>query len=126
MNHISKNNMANFIKLTDIKFFTTTSVKESVYKYWDVAEKKMVVSREWKPGFKKMWTLITDKGQLDVSAMQMGTMLEACMKQDGTSSIIGRTFSVKTNGKTGMDIRYYFNVVRTEPKIDLPEEDMPF
>lgn len=89
---------------------------------WNVAEKKMDVSQDWQKGYRRMWQVETDKGQLDLSDSQLGNLLVG-VHHAGKSDIIGATFSVKSNGKTGMDIRYYLNPVKVEPviQVDAPE-----
>ena len=78
------------------------------YKKWDPVSKKMLVSERYEQDFQKRYTLETDKGILDLGSGQLSALLEAVYK-DGAANIIGRTFNVKSNGKVGMEIRYYFN-----------------
>jgi len=47
---------------------------------------------------------------------QLGNLLEAVF-YNGEAKLTGTTYEVKSNGKTGMEIRYFFNV----KKQDLPE-----
>ena len=90
------------------------------FKKWDQESKKMLVSDRYEQGFQKKYTLETDKGILDLGSGQLSSLLEAVYR-DGTADIIDRTFSVKSNGKTGMDIRYYFNADKqSKPKTDRP------
>lgn len=71
----------------------------------------MHVSDTYQEGHRKIYTLETDKGTLDVSQSQMGNLLEGVVVE-GNADIIGKTYSVKSNGKTGMEIRYFINPVR--------------
>jgi hypothetical protein len=48
-----------------------------------------------------------------MSSAKVGEMLESVSKF-GESSIVGRVYNVKSNGKTGMDIRYFINPERTD------------
>lgn len=102
-----------FIKLKDITSFTVEKVWGFKFKMWDKEQNKMLVSDSWMKGFTKKWDVDTKQGKLDLSDSQFAQMLSSCFdSKSGTSSPVGKTFSVKTNGKTGMDIRYYINLVR--------------
>lgn len=81
------------------------------WKRWDNEAKRMLVAERHEQGFSKRYTLETDKGKLDISGAQLGQMLEGAYSQ-GKADLIGRTFKVASNGKTGMEIRYYLNPVR--------------
>jgi hypothetical protein len=109
--------MADFTKLSELvnKTFTVQKFYGYKWKMWDNTQKKMLVSDVWQKDYRKVYAVETDKGVLDLSANQVGTLLEAIVR-NGEANIIGRTYQVKSNGKTGMDIRYFFNVV-AEPKI---------
>lgn len=96
--------------------FTVLSSKGYSFKKWDNDERKMLVSDQWQEGYKKTYTLETDKGTLDVGSGQLGNLLEAVF-YNGEAKLTGTTYEVKSNGKTGMEIRYFFNV----KKQDLPE-----
>lgn len=94
------------------------------FKMWDNNERKMLISDTWVKGYQKKYTLETDKGVLDLSAGQMGNLLEA-ITSDGRADINGRTFLVKSNGKSGMDIRYYINATKEAPEAPKePTEDI--
>ena len=99
-----------FIKLKDLvdSSFTVEKVFYPKYKMWDNETKKMLVSDNWQKGYRKIYGVQSDKGSLDLSSGQLGNMLESVSKS-GEASIIGRTFTVKSNGKEGMDIRYFIN-----------------
>lgn len=95
--------------------FTVENVGEYVFKKWNPAESKMEVSNDWQEGYRKLYPVTTDKGQLDMGSGQLGSLLEAVF-HSGKADLIGKTFNVKSNGKMGMDIRYFFNVVKTPQK----------
>lgn len=105
--------MSDYTKLSNLvdDQFTVQKVFGYKYKMWDNEQRKMLISETWVKDYRKMYTLDTDKGTLDLSASQMGNLLESITK-DGRADINGRTFSVKSNGKSGMDIRYYLNAVK--------------
>lgn len=97
------------------KDFTVQKVNGYKFKKWDDVAKTMLVSDTYVAEHQKKWEIETDKGKMDVSQSQLGTMLESVSK-DGQSNIIGKSFHVKSNGKTGMEIRYYINPAKPEPK----------
>jgi hypothetical protein len=91
--------------------FTVEEAYGYQWKMWDNNSKRMLVSEKYEQGYRKMYTIKTDKGKMDISAGQLGNLLEGAYEK-GISNIIGRTFHVKSNGKTGVDIRYFINPVR--------------
>lgn len=97
-----------FVKLSDLvgKTITVEAVKGYKFKKWE--ENKMVVADRYFEGAQKKWLVETDKGAVDMSSSQLGTLLEGVHKS-GESNLINETFQVKSNGKTGMEIRYFFN-----------------
>jgi hypothetical protein len=117
-----------YVKLSDLQQFTIKEVLGYSFKKWDEINKTMLFSKDWVDGYNKRWGIETDQGQLEVSSSQLGTMLErVCDK--GRSNLLGTTFAVKTNGKTGQDIRYFFNFVKpsnTPPPDPQPDTNAPF
>ena len=73
----------------------------------------MLRSDTYEQGYRKVYNLDTNKGKLTLGSGQVGNLLEAVLK-DGVADLNGKTFSVKSNGKTEKDIRYFFNVARAE------------
>lgn len=112
--------MTEFAKLSGLvdQEITVESVLGYQFKLWDKATSRMLVSDDFKPGYRKLYQVITDKGQLDMGTGQLGTLLET-VSHAGKSSIIGVTYKIKSNGKTGMDIRYFFNPMKM--KTETPE-----
>lgn len=107
-----------YVKLSELvdRHFTVEKVWGYKWQKWDAAEKKMLTSNEWVKDYRKAWDVVTNQGQLTLGSGQMGTLLEAVFDpKDGGSALVGRTFAVKSNGKTGMDIRYFFNPIKSEP-----------
>lgn len=105
--------------------FTVEGVEPYVFKRWDAAQSKMLVSQEWQEGYRKIYPVTTDKGQLDMGSGQLASLLEACFYQ-GKADLIGKKFKVKSNGKMGMDIRYFFNLVKSEPRSEeVPIDEIP-
>lgn len=101
--------------------FTVEKVWGYKFKMWDVGSSKMLTSDTWQKGYQKRWDVDTDKGKLDISATQLGNMLEGVC-HSGAADINGCTFSVKSNGKTGMEIRYWLSPVRTQKVEDANEQ----
>lgn len=99
--------------------FTVKDVKDPKYKKWDTQSGKMVVSDTWQEGYRKLYSVETDRGIMDLGSGQLASLLEATFK-NGKADIVGQTFHVKSNGKSGIDIRYYFNLVKQE------QEGLPF
>lgn len=86
------------------------------YKKWDAESGRMLMSEKFEKGYKKTYSILTNRGKLDLGSGQLGNLLEAVYSK-GTADLIGQTFSVKSNGKQGMDIRYFFNVVRAPKEV---------
>lgn len=115
-----------FTKLSALvdNVFTVERVSEFRYKKWDPTQNKMLISDSYEKDYRKMYTLETDKGLLDVSQSQLGNMLEA-VSFKGEASLPGKTISVKSNGKTGIDIRYWLNAAKPkeEPRGTTGEQE---
>ena len=114
-----------YVKLKDLvnRQFTIQEVKGFSYKLWDQAQKTMLFSPTFVKGYRKIWALETSEGTLDVSASQLGTMLESVC-YNGNSVLKGKSFEVKSNGKEGQEIRYFFNL-REQPK-EMPQANTPY
>jgi hypothetical protein len=111
MNQNSATQYAQF-KLKDVTAFTVNKVFGFKWELWVEAERRYVRENNWFQGASKKYNLGVSvngvQGYLTVSNTQYANMLEA-YSNEGKSDIIGRDFSVKTNGKEGMEIRYYIN-----------------
>lgn len=103
-----------FVKLSALidQDFTVESVGNYEFKMWDAVDNKFLTSTSPMKGYQKRWKVTTDKGLIDMSQSQVANMLEGVMHA-GKSDIIGATYNVKSNGKTGMEIRYFLNPVKT-------------
>lgn len=106
--------MNKFIKLSDLVGQTFTFKKNNGFKWkrYNPAEKKMEVSDTWQEGYRKIYSVETDKGLLDLGDGQLGTLLSKVIKGN-VADLSNVSFAVKSNGKTGIDIRYFFNPVAT-------------
>lgn len=102
-----------YTKLSELvdKDFTVEEAYGYTFKKWDADAKRMLTSEKYEQGFRKIYTIKTNEGTLDLGSGQLSSLLEAVYHK-GTADINGKTFHVKSNGKSGMDIRYYFNAVR--------------
>jgi hypothetical protein len=133
--------MSDYVKLKDLvgSEFTVGEVYGFQWKMWDNEVKRMLVTDKYEQGYRKVYTINTDKGKFDISSNQLGSMYESCSNK-GKSDIIARTFTVKSNGKDGIDIRYYINAKpaerqsapsweqqreRFDSKRDTPLDDIP-
>lgn len=97
-----------YLKLKELTNFKVNNFVKKYWSYWNDAEKKFYRSDEYKDGYKPTYTFNVNNGDsLDVSRDQLGQMLIGCFEAKKTLS--GSPFVVKTNGKTGLEIRYYIN-----------------
>ena len=115
-------NKIEYTKLTALvdQEFKVLKGKGYHFQHWDNEARQMKKEDKWFEGSEKKYTLETDKGELTVGTGQLGSLLQEVYK-DGKADINGVTFHVKSNGKTGMDIRYFFNVVRDTPPVQQTE-----
>jgi len=109
--------MDSYIKLGALvgQVFTINKVGGYQFKMWNPQTNKMDVSDTWQQGFQKKYQVETDKGKLELSSSQLSQLLEGVVK-DGVADINGRSFMVKSNGKSGMEIRYFLNPATSQPK----------
>lgn len=110
-------NKTTYTKLKDLvdDQFTIEEAYSFKWKMWSPDTKRMLVSDDYMEGYRKVYAVKTDKGVLDLGPGQIGNLLEAVYYK-GDANLINKTFKVKSNGKTGMDIRYFFNPVKTTDK----------
>lgn len=103
-----------FIRLAQTKQFTIERFVGKKYKKWDQVNKKMLESPTWQEGYRLMYKFEVKEGILELSKSQVGEMCASILDQQGCVNLIGKSFNVRTNNKTGMDIRYFLNPVKTE------------
>jgi hypothetical protein len=109
--------------------FTVLEAKGYTWKRWNQEAKRFEISEQYAEGFKKTYTIVTDKGLLDLGSGQLSTLLEAVYYQ-GKADIIGKRFAVKSNmtpeefnnasKEDKMKIRYFFNVKRESKPAPMP------
>lgn len=103
--------------------FTVEGVYGYKYKMYVPGENRFLTSDTWQEGYSKKWQMETNKGELEVSDYQFGNMLaNAFNYKEQTATLTGLTFSVKSNGKEGMEIRYYINPVFNKKPQPVEEE----
>lgn len=88
--------------------FTINKIWGYNFKKWDNESKRMISEDKWFEGSRKMYQVDTDKGKLDLSETQLG-LLFVKVQHAGKSDVNNLTVDVKSNGKSGIDIRYYLN-----------------
>jgi len=105
--------MSDYVKLKDLVDgeFTVQKVYNYQWKKWDNESKRMLISDNYEQGYRKVYGVVSDKGTFDLGSGQLGNLFEG-VQSNGEANIVGRTFKVKSNGKTGMEIRYYLNPVK--------------
>jgi len=116
--------MKPFKKISEIKSFTIDKIVKAYFERWNDNEKKYEKSDIWQEGFTPKWLIETPDYYLPLSKDQVSQVLMASFKLDGSSNIIGKSYLVKTNGKTGKEIRYFLNEMRLpkEPALFEPAE----
>lgn len=107
-------NKVQFTKLKDLvdDSFTVEKVHGYKWKMWDNESKRMISEDEWFKGARKIYAVDTDKGRLDMSESQLASIFVG-VQHGGVADINGVTVNVKSNGKAGMDIRYFLNPTKT-------------
>lgn len=101
-----------FAKLSQIERFTVKSVSSPTWKLWQ--DGRMLESDVPVKGYREEYKVETEHGTLGLSSNQLAQLLLAC-QIGGRSDINGMTFDVKNNGQTGIEIRYFFNLVKGVP-----------
>ena len=132
-------NEVKYTKLSEVGEFTYINYVNHAFKKWDTEQKKMLSVQRPEAGYSLKYTVKTDKGLLDLSESQLSTMLGKVFNRIDRerSDLRNAKFAVKTNGKTGMELRYFFNflgyqdeVIQVEnydaPVEEISIEDIPF
>jgi len=105
-----------YVRLKELvgKQFTVRQVTGFNYQKWDNENRKMLKSDTWVEGYRKTYEVdvraLSDNKILSLSASQLGQLHEKVSKY-GKSDLIDKTFEVGSNGKTGMEIRYWFKAI---------------
>ncbi len=123
--------MKPFKKISEVQSFKIISIVKSYFERWNEAEKKYEKSDAWQEGFSPKWLIDCGEYYLPLSKDQVSQCLMSSFR-GGQSDIIGKSYSVKSNGKTGKEIRYWINQLREQhteqeqPKMDttIEKEEM--
>jgi hypothetical protein len=101
-----------WVKTSDLvdQEFHITDVGPRSYRRWDDVNSRFEFSKEPEKGFSPFWNIEIDQGTWSASPGQYGQILIAA-ESKGLSDVLGKTFRCKSNGKTGKDIRYFFDLV---------------
>lgn len=108
-----------FVKLSGLvgDTFTVEQITGFNYQKWDSDEKKMLIEHEPTKGYRKVWKVETDKGILNIGDGQLGSLLVASFDpKAGGSQFNESTYKVKSNGKEGIEIRYFFDLVEQDKR----------
>lgn len=116
----------NYVKLSGVTEFLLEEILGTEYFAWDATINKPKRSQDWFEGAQKKYNLATDKGQMSVSQGQFSQILLAAF--DGNSSDpVGKTYTVKTNGKSGLDLRYFIDLKKGEQIVEQVDmSNLPF
>lgn len=98
-----------YAKLSELESFTLRSYNGYKWKKWDADNRKMLVSDTYQKEYSKKYSFETEHGTLELGAGQMKSILLE-MFDHRKPRLQNLTFNVKTNGETGKDIRYFFNL----------------
>lgn len=117
-----------YVRLAENLHFTVKAVRNFFFRAWDDSkgEKGGYVVANEKPRdseltWSKMWKIDTEKGELSVSNSQLASMLVAVFNAQN-NPLHGKMFEVKTNNKTGKDIRYFFNELDAYKEAPKPQQ----
>lgn len=125
-----------FVKLSSLVNDEVTIKKVVKYFFQKWEDGKPVKKDEWFDGSRKMYQVETDKGMIDFSESQVATLLVKALRGN-KSDISNVIYEIKSNGETGIDIRYFFNIkglaeyakqipsTRTQPE-EVISSDIPF
>lgn len=116
-----------YVKLKDLvdSTFTLKRVWGYDWQLWLPAENRMNRSDTYVEGHNKTWQIDTDKGKMDLSNYQFCNMLSKCFNtKTQIAEVEDRLFEVKSNGKSGMEIRYFINLARGTQKAAAPQKDV--
>jgi hypothetical protein len=103
--------MQEYIKMSALVDNQFTVQKVGGYVWKAYIDGKFETSELYKEGYQKRYAMETDKGKLEVSSAQLASMLEAVQYQ-GVADLNGKSIKVKSNGKEGKDIRYFFSMAK--------------
>lgn len=114
------------IRASDGLKFQVKSLVKKFYQKWDESQKKFIKSDVWMTGLQPRYIFdLVDGKQIDLSRDQWQQALVASF--DEKKHWKDCVFIIKTNGKTGLETRYFVNVCkdvgREEPKEEINPAD---
>ncbi len=89
--------------------FHVNDVSGRGYRMWDDDDKKFLFADVPIKGYAPYWKVKTDKGMWYASAGQYSQLLLGAEK-GGMADILDKTFTYASNNKSGVDVRYFFNL----------------
>jgi hypothetical protein len=92
------------------KDFHIVAVAPRQYRTWDAVEGKFKYSDTPKKGYQAFWKITLDNGTWSASGGQYSQILLAA-ESEGMSDVMDKDFNCQSNGKTGMDVRYFMNLI---------------
>lgn len=102
----------NFVYLKNTPSFQVKSYKGKNWVFWNATEKKMLKSDTWVKDYKAQYQFELQNGDiLSLSKDQTGQLLVNALEVGKPLS--GLSFEAKTNGKTGLDTRWFINLVKS-------------
>ena len=103
--------MIQFVYLKNTPQFTIKSYKGKSWTFWNATEKKMLKSETYVKDYKAQYQFELVTGDIiSLSKDQVGQML-VCALEAG-KPLSGLSFEAKTNGKTGLDTRWFINPLK--------------
>ena len=109
-----------FKKLSEVQNLQPTKVIKVFYQAW--IDNKPQRSETPQKGYSKVYLIEFPEYVMSMSNSQFNQMLGASYdQQTQTADFKGKTFSVDTNNKQGMEIRYFINLVEQEATLSTEE-----
>lgn len=104
--------------------FKPTNVAKKFYQKWDETNRKFIKSDVWIQGLSPKYILdLRDGSQIEISRDMWSQALVSA--EDINKNWRDCTFVIKTNKKTGKDIRYFVNIARDdEQRTTVPREEV--
>jgi len=104
--------MKEFKKLLDGMNFTLKSYNKKIFSRFNKETNKFETSPTWIKGYQPKYIFEAEDCMLSLSKDQLGQILVGCFEEKNDWK--DTKFYVKTNGKTGLEVRYYINVSKQD------------
>lgn len=89
--------------------FKVVDIEKRQYRMWDEVEGKYVYSKTPKKGYMPFWKITLKNGVWTASPAQYSQLLLAA-EDGGLADVLDKSFTCSSNGKSGKDVRYWFNL----------------